>query len=399
MIIFKAEKIREDFPILKKDIRYFDNACMSLKPRQVLESMNEYYDEYPACAGRSAHRLAKKVETEVDRARQETRKLINAKKQEIVFLRNTTEAINLISKSIVLEEGDEVIISDKEHNSNLMPWLRLAENGIKVVVCESGPDNTFNIENFEKCFSENTKLVSMGHTSNLDGTSIPAKEIVKIAHKNKARVLLDAAQAMPGKEVDVKSLDVDYMAFSGHKMLGPTGTGVLYGKKELLEKLEPYTTGGETVIDTTYQEYKLAEVPHRFEAGLQDYAGIIGLGEAARYLRKIGPAKIEKHEHKLNKTATELVEQKEIELIGPKEPEKRSGIFSFNIKKMDPHHISKILDTSKNMMTRSGRHCCHSWFNKHNIDGSCRASFYLYNTEKEVQEFVEEIKKIIKLSS
>lgn len=397
MMIFNPERIREDFPILKKDMIYADNACMSLKPKQVIEAMNKYYLEYTACAGRSAHKLAKKVETEIDIARQEVRKLINAKKQELIFLRNTTEAINLVAKTLGLEEGDEVIISDKEHNSNLIPWLKLSEVGIKVKICPSNEDNTFSLTNYEKCFTENTKIVSIGHTSNLDGTSIPAKEAVKMAHKNGALIMLDCAQAVPGKEIDVKELGADFIAFSGHKMLGPTGTGALYGRKELLEKLDTYNLGGETVDDSTYKTYEIAEIPHKFEAGLQDYAGIIGFGEAAKYLRKIGPAKIEKHEHKLNKMISEeLLQNEKITLIGPTAPEKRSGIFSFNIKGMDPHHISKMLDVSKNIMTRSGRHCVHSWFNKHKIDGSARASFYIYNTEKEAQTFTEEVKKIAK---
>ncbi len=400
-MIFKynVSKIREDFPIYAggKPFIYLDSACMSLKPRQVIDKINEYYTEYTACAGRSSHTLATKVETEVAKTRNDVKNLINAKlDSEIIFTRNTTEGINLIANSIGLEKGDEVIISDKEHNSNLIPWLKLKY--VKVIVVESNSDNTFNLENFKNSFSDKTKLVSVVHTSNLDGVENPINDIAKITHQNNALLLVDAAQAVPGKVVDVRSLDIDFMAFSGHKMLGPTGTGVLYGKQKLLENLSQFIVGGETVIDSTYEGYKQEKIPMRFEAGLQDYSGIIGLGGACRYLKNIGLKKIMEHEIKLNKIITEaLIDNERIEIIGPESAEKRSGIFSFNIKGMDMHHVSRILDKTRNIMTRSGAHCVHSWFNKHNMKGSVRASLYLYNTEEEAVIFADEVKKILKL--
>lgn len=401
MFGYNVEKIRQDFPILKKPIIYFDNACMSLKPQQVIDKINEYYTSYTACTGRSSHKFANEVGVQVAKTRDEVRKLINARyDKEIIFTRNTTEGINLVANSIGLKKGDGVIISDKEHNSNLLPWLKLKEKiGIKVVVADSNPDNTFNLEYFKNAFSTGKiKLVSLVHTSNLDGVTNPIKEIAKITHDNNALLLVDGAQSVPHKEVDTRKIDIDFLSFSGHKMLGPTGTGVLYGKIDLLEKLEQFIVGGETVIDSSYQDYKLEEIPMRFEAGLQDYAGIIGLSEACRYLKNVGLNNIGKHEIKLNKLITEsLTNNEKIELIGPGEPEKRGSIFSFNIKGKDMHHVSKILDTSKNIMTRSGAHCVHSWFNKHNMKGSVRASLYLYNTEEEAQVFVDEVKKIIKL--
>lgn len=396
---YDVEKLRKDFPMLSKPIIYFDNACMSLKPLQVIEKIKEYYTEYSACAGRSSHRLASKVEEEVDKSRNEIKSFINAKhSSEIIFTKNTTEGINLVANSIGLSSGDEVVISDKEHNSNLLPWLKLRKNGINIIVVESNPDNTFNIENFKKCFTHNTKMVSVVYTSNLDGVTNPVKDIAKITHQNNALLLVDAAQAVPHKEADVRASDIDFLAFSGHKMLGPTGTGVLYGKKELLEGMEQFMVGGETVIDSTYTDYKMEDLPMRFEAGLQDYSGIIGLGEACRYLKKIGLRKITEHEIKLNKIITEsLITNEKLAIIGPKEAEKRSGLFSFNIKDMDPHNVSRILDASKNIMTRSGAHCVHSWFNKHNMKGSVRASLYLYNTEEEAQVFVDEVEKIMRM--
>ncbi len=396
---YNVKKIREDFPILSKQILYFDNACMSLKPIQVIEKIREYYTEYTACAGRSSHKLASKVEEEVAKSREEIKNFISSKySSEIIFTRNTTEGINLVANSIGLKSGDEIIISDKEHNSNLLPWLKLRKDGIKVKVAESSADNAFNIENFKSSFSEKTKLVSVVHTSNLDGVTNPIKEIAKITHKNNALLLVDAAQSVPHKEVNVGDLDADFLAFSGHKMLGPTGTGVLYGKKELLEKMEQFIIGGETVIDSTYDSYRMEELPMKFEAGLQDYAGIIGLGEACRYLKRIGLKRIEEHEIKLNKLITELLAGNEkISIIGPGEAEKRGGIFSFNINGMDPPYVSRMLDASKSIMTRGGAHCVHSWFNKHNIKGSVRASLYIYNTEEEAQIFAEEVKKIARM--
>ena len=217
-MIFKynVEKIRQDFPILLKPVIYFDNACMSLKPKQVIDKINEYYNEYTGCAGRSAHQFASRVETEVAKSRSEVRKFINAKRDsEIIFTRNTTEGINLIANSLGFEKGDEVIISDKEHNSNLIPWLKLREKGVKLIIVESNPDNTFNLENFEKSFTSNTKLVSVVYTSNLDGVTNPIEEIAKITHQNTAVLWLFAPQTAPHQHVTVIKLYVDFLCFSG----------------------------------------------------------------------------------------------------------------------------------------------------------------------------------------
>ncbi len=395
-----VEKIRQDFPILQKKIIYFDNACMSLRPIPVIDKINEYYREYPACGGRSFHKLGKKVTDEVEKSRKIVGKFLNAKENEIVFTKNTTESINLVSNSLNLEKGDIVVTTDKEHNSNLLPWQLLKEKkGVNHLIVKSNPDNTFSLENFEKVMNKNIKLVSMVHTSNIDGVTIPLKEITKIAHDFGALVLVDAAQSVPHKEIHVKKLDVDFLACSGHKMMGPSGIGILYGKYDLLKKLYPFMVGGDTVVDTTYETHEFEKIPERFEAGLQHYSGIIGLGEAANYLMRIGRNNIEEHEKKLNKIITEnLINNSEITLIGPQKPELRSGIFSFNIKNMDPHNIASMVDASKNICIRSGMHCVHSWFNAHGLKGSARASLYAYNTEEECKIFVDEVKKILKLA-
>ncbi|MBR9691580.1 cysteine desulfurase [Candidatus Woesearchaeota archaeon] len=397
VVEMNTQKIRKDFPVLEKGIIYMDSACVSLKPQQVVKAMNCYYNEFPACAGRSMHKLGEKVTEEVSKARKIIAKFFNAKPNEIVFTKNTTESINLVANSLGLKKGDKVITTDKEHNSNLLPWQNLAKRGIIHEIIKSNEDNTFNMDKFKEKI-KGAKLVSMVHTSNLDGVTIPAEEIIKIAHEHGALVLLDAAQSVPHKEINVKKLDVDFLACSGHKMLGPSGTGILYGKYHLLEKLEPFLIGGDTVIDTTYTTAEFEKPPEKFEAGLQNYAGIIGLAEAARYLMKIGRKNISKHETELNKKITnELLKIDGIKIIGPEDPELRSGIISFNYKDADPHEIALLLDSSADIMVRSGAHCVHSWFNAHNLKGSARVSLYIYNTEEECDKLIEEINKIVEL--
>lgn len=395
-----VEKIRKDFPVLQREIHgkpiiYFDNACMTLRPIQVIEKVNEYYKEYPACGERSAHSLGRRVDEELVKSRESLKKFINAKKtEEIIFTKNTTEGINLVANSLELEKGDVVLGTDKEHNSNLLPWQKLASGGIKHDFVDSNPDNTFSIEKFKEKLSKDVKLVAMVHTSNMDGVTNPIKEIIKIAKDNGSLVLVDAAQSVPHHDVDVRKLDADFLAFSGHKTLGPSGTGVLYGKEHLLEKMKAFMVGGGTVIDTTYEKAKFEEIPEKFEAGLQDYAGIIGLGEATRYMMKIGKDNIQKHETELNRRITEGISGM-VDIIGPKEAEKRSGIVSFNYKNVNPHDIAMMLDEMNNICVRSGAHCVHSWFNKHNMKGSVRASLYLYNTSEECDKFVETLKKVL----
>ncbi|HIH32272.1 TPA: cysteine desulfurase [Candidatus Woesearchaeota archaeon] len=395
------QKIREDFTILnnpKKPIIYFDNACMSLKPKHVVDKLNEYYNEYPACVGRSNHSLSERATDEYKNARSSIRKFINARSdKEIIFTRNTTEGINIVAKSL---KYDVVITTDKEHNSNLVPWLKQkSEKGIRHEIINT--DNGFNLKDFEHFLNRNKSnkiLCSFIHTSNLDGTTIPIKEIIKIAHDHNALVMLDAAQSIPHTTIDVKKLDVDLIAFSGHKMLGPTGTGILYGRSDVLEKLNTYNVGGDTVKETFYDKYEMEETPDKFEAGLQDYAGFIGLGAAVNYLSRYIDD-IEEHQIKLNAIATEALKN-DIDIIGPKDAKLRSGILSFNPKNnMKYHEVSLLLDRYANIMIRSGRHCVHSWFNAHNIDGSARASFYLYNTEEEVKMFNEKLKEILKVKS
>ena len=241
----------------------------------------------------------------------------------------------------------------------------------------------------------------MGHTSNIDGVTIPAKQIIKTAHQHGAMVLLDGAQAAPHIEINVKDLDVDFYAFSGHKMLGPSGTGILYGKRELLKSMPQFMVGGETVYDSTYDDYKIEELPMKFEAGLQNYSGIVGLGEACNYLSKIGLSNIKKQEVALNKIITEGLKEEinneSLKLIGPKDPELRGGIFNFILKDFDSHEVAMIMDKTYNIALRAGAHCCHAWYNSNQIKNSIRASMYFYNTKKEADIFTNAVKEILEL--
>lgn len=398
-----VEKIRKDFPVLQqkingKPIIYFDNACMSLRPRQVIEAMNEYYEKYPACAGRSIHKLGAIVTEKYISARKTIAKFIGAKTEEIVFTRNTTEGINLVANSLSLKKNDTVITTDREHNSNLLPWQILTKTkGIVHKIVKSKEDMIFDLEKFEEMMNKNVRLVSMVHTSNLDGYTIPAKEIIKITHDYDALVMLDGAQSVPHKPVNVKKLDVDFLVFSGHKMLGPSGTGVLYGKYHLLEELRPFLVGGDTVQNSTYSSHTLLDPPEKFEAGLQDYAGAIGLASAIKYLESIGIENIARYEVELNKLITKNLDIPGLTIIGPRKPELRSGIISFNIQGIGFHDIAIMLDDMENIMIRSGQHCVHSWFNANKIEGCARASLYLYNTKEEAEKFIEALNKIGRL--
>jgi cysteine desulfurase / selenocysteine lyase len=399
------QKIRRDFPILqeekgKKPVIYFDTACQSLRPRQVIEAITQYYVDEPACSGRSNHRLGAAVTHGVDQARADLAKFFNAaKKEEIVFTRNTTEGINLVAHSLGLKAGDAVIISDKEHNSNLIPWQMLAkQQGVQVRIAHSCPDNTFDLAAFTGLLDGQVKLVALGYTSNLDGVTIPADPIVKAAHQNGSLVLLDAAQTAPHHAINLKALGVDFMALSGHKMLGPSGMGVLYGKYALLERLDPFLVGGDTVARSTYETCEFLPPPEKFEAGLQDYAGIFGMSAAVKYLQGVGFDAIQKQETLLNEAiSAELRRIPGLTIVGPADARLRGGIVTFYIDGIDSHRIAIMLDQMAGIMVRSGQHCVHSWFDAHKIAGSVRASLYFYNTLEEAELFVSNLNKIKKV--
>jgi cysteine desulfurase/selenocysteine lyase len=432
------ESTREDFPALRrrrngKPPIYFDNACTTLVPKQVIEAIAEYYNEYPACGEKRsrywfAREVTSRIEGDPDRgtegSRQTIREFINAKSEkEIIFTPNTSHAINMVALGFKFRRGDLVLLTDKEHNSNLIPWLRLRKTGlVEVDYVESNQDGSLDLESLKhKLESGRVRLVSMAYTSNLTGYTIPAKDIISMAHDHRARVLLDGAQTVPHKVVDVQDLDVDFLAFSIHKMCGPRGVGVLYGKKELLGQsvheddethvIEPVIVGGGTISDTTYDSYSLLEPPESFEAGVQNYSGQIAAGVAIKYLQQIGMDRIGSHENQLNDFLTEQLldrygETGWFRIVGPRDAAQRGGILTFEVRRPNCVGIAEELDERSNVMIRDGAFCVHSYLNKEFGQGWARprlptehrmlyrVSLYFYNTIEECQTFLETLDKI-----
>ncbi len=395
-----VERIRQDFPLCTQaqPLIYFDNACATLKPEPVLQAMDEYNRAFPTCGGRSINRLGERVTAAVQTARAQVQKFINARRaDEIVFVRNTTEGINFLAHTISLQAGDVILITDKEHNSNLVPWqLAAARTGAVLRTVPTLPDGTFDSAAYEAALQAgNVKVVAMGMVSNLDGVAIPAREVVTRAHAHDALVIFDAAQAAPHQALDVQALGVDFLVFSGHKLCGPSGTGVVYGRHEHLRDWPPFIAGGSTVAATTYTSHELLASPERFEGGTQDYAGIIGLGAAVAYVSAIGLPAIAAHEQQLNRYATErLADVPGVIILGP-DAHLRGGILSFYVPNIDIHQIALALDRSSGVLLRSGQHCVHSWFTDRKIHGSVRVSFYMYNTTAEVDVFVAGLRDVI----
>lgn len=433
------EWTREDFPALKnfrdgKPPVYFDNACNTLVPRQVIEALNEYYSNFPACGeGRSRHWFAEEVTDRIDGnpergmkgSRHIVKEFINASSEkEIVFTLNASHGINIVALGTRFKPGDVVLMTDKEHNSNLIPWLRLQKQGlIETEYVVSDEDGTFNLDMFEKKLkTRRVRLVSMCYTSNLTGYTIPAKEIVNTAHRYGVKVMLDGAQTVPHKAVDVRDLDVDFLVFSLHKMCGPRGVGVLYGKSELLGKalnvedeaadvIMPVLLGGDTVIDSTYDSYTLLPPPQRFEVGLQDYPGQIAAGAAVDYLLKVEMDKIGAWEERLNSYLSEQLLTRYGDLgwftiLGPSDPSKRGGILTFVVRRPNSIRIAEELSEKSNVMIRDGVFCVHSYLN--NIFGqgwtgprlpneqrmTYRVSLYFYNTLEECDIFLNTLHEI-----
>ncbi|MCJ7507763.1 MAG: aminotransferase class V-fold PLP-dependent enzyme [candidate division Zixibacteria bacterium] len=406
--------VRKDFPALfqnnpknGKPPIYLDSATMSLRPQNVVNSVVEYYEKFPACSGRgrSAHWFAEEVNVRIDKARENIRKFINAKSpDEIVFCKNTTEGLNLVAQAFSFKKGDAVLISNKEHNSNLCPWQELKRKGIiEYQVVERG--NAFDLDRFKKALSnERIKLVSMAHTSNLDGYTLPAKEIVSLCHNRPqgyVYVMFDGAQSVSHMPVDVQKLDVDFLAFSVHKMCGPSGVGVLYLKKELYPVLGSFITGGGTIRKTHY--YELPEywegTPTKYEAGLQNYAGIIGAGSAVEYLTTDERIrKLPAHEYELNKVLTDaLIEYHQsgiIEILGPLEPQERAGILTFEAETAVLNEITEKCLAS-NVMFRTGNFCVDSFCELRKRTGRIRLSIYLYNNIEDCNMFLEIAKPVL----
>lgn len=400
-----TEELRKDFPTLSRKINgkgivYLDSACMSLKPVQVINAVMEYYTDFPGCGGRSIHKISVEVSQRVEEARKKIASFINAKPGEIVYTKNASEGINLVANAMRFSKGDAVLITDKEHNSNLVPWQILAKRKkINLRILPTNPDGTFDMDGFAEVLeNEKIKLVSIVHTSNLDGVTNPVKEISRLTHKHGALLLLDGAQSVGHCHVDVQEIKADFMVMSMHKMLAPTGVGALYIHAPMFEEMDCFITGGETVSNTTYTSAEFLDPPQRYEAGLQNYAGIIGSTAAVDYLERAGVEKIEQHCIELNRIVQdELGKIEKIKIIGPAEPKLRGSVFSFNIEGWNCHDVGIFLDEMDNVMVRTGRLYVHSWFNARKIDGCVRASFYLYNNEQDVHRFTKCMKKCCKL--
>ncbi|MBC1364840.1 cysteine desulfurase [Listeria welshimeri] len=396
------QKIRADFPILDQEINekplaYLDNAATSQKPKQVIEALTHYYEFDNANVHRGVHTLAARATDAYESARVKVAKFIHAREvAEIIFTRGTTSAINLVVDSYAeanIEAGDEIVISYLEHHSNLIPWQQLAKRkGAVLKYIELEEDGTISVEQAKKTIGEKTKIVALAHVSNVLGTITPIKEIAAIAHKFGAVILVDGAQAVPHMEVNVVDLDADFYAFSGHKMMAPTGIGALYGKRELLDAMEPTEFGGEMIDFVELYDSTWKELPWKFEAGTPIIGGAIALGAAIDYLAEVGLANIYAHEQELVGYAIEEMSKIEgITIYGPKDASKRCGLVTFNLEGAHPHDIATILDED-GIAIRAGHHCAQPLMKWLDVSSTARASFYIYNTKEEIDALIDGLK-------
>ncbi|TWM30300.1 Cysteine desulfurase SufS [Bacillus paralicheniformis] len=395
-----AKDIREQFPILSQqvnghDLVYLDSAATSQKPRVVIETIDEYYNSYNSNVHRGVHTLGTKATDGYEGAREKVRKFINAKSmQEIIFTRGTTTALNTIALSYAranLKPGDEIVITPMEHHANIIPWQQAVKaTGATLKYIPLQEDGTISLDDVRETVTENTKIVSAAHVSNVLGTINPIKEIAKIAHDNGAVMVVDGAQSTPHMKIDVQDLDCDFYTFSAHKMCGPTGIGVLYGKRALLENMEPAEFGGEMIDFVGLYESTWKELPWKFEAGTPIIAGAIGLGAAIDFLEDIGLDEILAHEHRLAAYALERF--KELEGATVYGPAERAGLVTFNLEDVHPHDVATVLD-AEGVAVRAGHHCAQPLMKWLNVSATARASFYLYNTEEDIDKLIEALQK------
>ncbi|MBZ0178850.1 MAG: cysteine desulfurase [Melioribacteraceae bacterium] len=403
---FDLEKIRSDFPILERKVNgkqliYLDNAATTQKPDVVIESIKHYYTYENANIHRGLHFLSELATESYETSRLKIKEFINAlSAAEIVFLRGATEAINLVAHSMCrgnfFDDGDEIIISEMEHHANIVPWQMLCERRnvkLKVVPIDDNGDLIF--EEFEKLLNPKTKLVSITHTSNSLGTVNPIKEIIDLAHKNAVPVLVDGAQAVQHGKIDVQELDCDFFVFSGHKLYGPTGTGILYGKADLLNKMPPYQGGGDMIREVTFEKTTFNDIPNKFEAGTPNIAGSIGLGVAVKYLNSFDINDVISHEvNLLNYATKKLLEIDGLKIIGT--AKNKSAVISFVVDGVHPYDIGTMLDT-QGIAIRTGHHCTQPIMRRYNLPATARISFGIYNTIQEVDYLIEALNKILKM--
>ena len=392
-------EIRKQFPVLNQEVNghplvYLDSAATSQKPIQVLEAVKKYYEFDNSNVHRGVHTLGNRATDSYEGAREKIRKFINAKStKEIIYTRGTTTSINTVAGAygrMNVNEGDEIVISYMEHHSNLIPWQQLAkEKGAVLKYFELEQDGTITLETVRNTITDKTKIVAITMASNVLGTINPIKEIAEIAHSHGAVIVVDAAQSAPHMVIDVQDLDCDFLGFSGHKMCGPTGIGVLYGKQDLLEAMEPIEFGGEMIDFVGLQESTWKELPWKFEGGTPNIAGAIGLGAAVDFLTEIGLEKIAEHEHSLVEYALNEMDKIEgVSIYGPRDPQKRCGLITFNIDGVHPHDLATVLDMN-GIAVRAGHHCAQPLMKWLECTATARASFYMYNTKEDVDRLIE----------
>ena len=397
--------VREDFPVLQQEIHgkplvYLDSAATTQKPVRVISAIQHYYEKYNANVHRGVHYLSERATAQFEHARSRVRDFINAAAvEEIIFVRGTTEAINLVAQSYgraKFVQGDEVILSELEHHSNIVPWQLLeTQIGIKIRVIPVLDNGELDLEAYQQLFTKRTKIVSVNHVSNAIGTINPVAKIIEIAHQFEVPVMLDGAQAAPHIKIDVQLLDVDFYAFSGHKVYGPTGIGVLYGKRELLESMPPYQGGGEMISKVSFLETTFNKLPAKFEAGTPNISGALGLAAAIDYLSQIDIKAIMQHEQALLQDATERLRTiPGLKIIG--EAQSKSPVISFVIENIHPHDIGTVLD-HEGVAIRAGHHCAMPLMERFNIPATARASFAIYNTHQDIDALVEALNSVHKV--
>jgi cysteine desulfurase/selenocysteine lyase len=400
--MFDVQKIRAQFPILSQSVNgkplvYFDNGATSQKPQVVIDSIVDYYSNYNANIHRGVHTLSQLATDAYEQARYKIQKHFNAKQPfEIIFTSGTTESINLVANGFasLVEKNDEIIISALEHHSNIVPWQMLCEKtGAVLKVIPMDVHGELIMSEYEKLLSNKTKLVCCNHISNALGTLNPIEEIIKKAHSVGAAVLIDGAQSCPHLQPDVQALDVDFYVTSAHKMCGPTGVGMLYGKEEWLRKLPPYKGGGEMIATVTFEKTTYADLPHKFEAGTPNICGGIAFGAAIDYMNEVGFDNIAKHEHELLVYGTQKLQEIEgVTIYGPSDLTKKASVISFNIENIHPYDIGTIID-KLGIAVRTGHHCAQPIMDFFKIPGTLRASFAFYNTKEEIDIFVAALKR------
>ena len=401
---YPLKKIRDDFPILSSKINnhnlvYFDNAATTQKPKSVIDSISNYYKKYNANIHRGIHTLAEKATEEFEQTRSLIKKFIGASStKEIIFTRGTTEGLNLISSSLAkfhLKEGDEIIISEMEHHSNIVPWQMIANsNKLTIKVIEVSKEGEINIDHFKSLITDKTKLVSLVYISNTLGTINPVQNIIKICSQHNIISVIDGAQSSAHKKINVKSLNCDFYVFSAHKMYGPTGVGVVYGKEKILEKMPPYMGGGEMIKDVTFTKTSYNDLPYKFEAGTPNIGDVIGFKEAIKYIEDIGIENIESHEISLKKYAEKALNNIDgIKIVGT--AKNKIGIFSFITKNVHYYDLGLLLD-AKGIALRTGHHCTQPLMDKFDLDGTARLSLAIYNTTDEIDYFIDSLIKLMK---